>query len=231
MNRPVLSIVTGTRNRPTDLLRLLNSVDKHTNIPWEMVVSDASDRPIDSMGFPRNVRMLQERPRLGHARGFNRAFGEARGEWVIYLNDDCEVLKGYAQAAINFMKANPLIGLGALPYSNKGGPFLTNSNSFDGMIYANFGIIRRTIGDSIGWFDSDVVEMYGADNTLGYRVLLAGHGIAEIPNARILHHESPNSERGDLVFRQQQGDALKKKYLPRLAEMRAVYERCKLVTA
>lgn len=227
---PVLSLVTGTRNRETDFRRLVRSIEQNTTVDWELIVSDASDYPINETGLPWNVLTVPERPRLGHTKGFNRAFSIAAGEWVIYLNDDCEVLPGYADAAISFMQAHPEIGLGALSYSNKGGPFKVNSNSFDGMTYANFGIIRRTLGNSIGWFD-DVVEMYGADNTLGFRVLLAGFGIAEIQNARILHHESQNAERHNLAFRMQQGEALKAKYLPYLAQMRETYERTKLVSA
>lgn len=227
---PILSLVTGTRNRPQDLLRLVHSIEQHTPMSWELVVSDASDEPID-LALPSAVVVLPERPRQGCTRGYNRAFRHARGPWVIWLNDDCEVLPGYAENAIRFMEVNPRIGLGALPYSNKGGPFLTNSNSFDGMLYANFGIIRRELGEQIGWFD-EIVEHYGCDNSIGFRVLLAGLGIAEIPNARVIHYEHDDIHRHENL-RNQMADAnrLRAKYETLLPQMREVYERCRLVTA
>jgi GT2 family glycosyltransferase len=208
--------------------RLVDSIERNTSVEWELVVADASDTPMDESGLPENVIVIPERPRLGCTRGYNRAFQEAIGTWVIWLNDDCEVLPGYAEAAIQFMEANPSIGLGALPYSNKGRPFTTNSNSFDGMIYANFGIIRRELGDQIGWFD-EIVRMYGCDNSIGFRVLLHGLGIANVPYPSILHYETEDAHREDNLKGQiEDADRLKSKYEPLLPQMRAVYEKHRL---
>lgn len=230
--KPILSLITGTRNRPADFRRLVDSIEAYTNVNWELVCSDASDSQLDNEEVaaerPR-IRMIPERPRLGCTKGYNRAFQAARGTYCLWLNDDCEVTSGYAEAAISFMEANPRIGLGALPYSNRGGPFRVNE--YEGMVYANFGILRRSLGDQVGWFD-DLLTMYGNDNSLAFRVLLAGHGIAEIPGARIIHHEHDDQHRRDNQNgRQEEAEKLRAKYLPHLAEMREVYERCRLVTA
>lgn len=230
---PVLSLVTGTRNRQVSLNRLVISIQKHTPLDFELIISDASDEPISTDGFPLNVRVIPERPRRGCSSGYNIAFHYAVGEWCIWLNDDCEVTPGYATTAIQFMERNPEIGLGALYYSdpNHSG-FKINKCSF-GMTYANFGILKRSLGDNVGWFD-DEITMYGGDNSLTYRVLMAGKGIAGISDARIIHHSENDPERAvnnHMPFRIAQADYLKSKYLPYLAQMRATYERTKLVTA
>lgn len=233
-----LSLVTGTRERPESLRRLVSSIEENTAaVEWEVIIADVSDRAfeLNAVGSKAKglgaIHIFREWPPLGCSRGYNRAFAKASGEWVIWLNDDCEVLPGYAETAIKFMEENPRIGLGALPYSNKGGPFMVNANSFDGMIYANFGIIRRELGNQIGWFD-EVVKMYGCDNSIGFRVLLAGYGIAEVPGRFILHHEHPDPQRiENLKSQHQDADRLKAKYEPLLPQMRATYERCRLVTA
>lgn len=225
----MLSIVTGTRNRPDSLRLLLSSIERCTPMPYEVIVADASDTPVESPSL--HVRVIPERPRLGFSRGMNVACREARGAWTIILNDDCEVLSGYAEEAVSFMKTNSQIGIGALPYSNKGGPFGVNANAFDKLVYPNFPIISTEIGNRIGWHDEDIT-MYGADNSLGFRVLLAGLGIAEIPKARILHHEVHDAMRVENLRGQQEDAAkLRAKYEPLLPEMREVYERCRLVTA
>lgn len=210
---PTLSIVTGTRNRPRQLLRLCNSIAAHTVVDWELIIADASDEPLDTLGFPSNVRVLPERPRLGCSRAYNRAFSHARGEWVIWLNDDCEVMPGYDTAAIAFMEAHPQIGLGALHYSENDGPF--HVNSAWGCIYPNFGIISRELGNKVGWFDDECVVMYGCDNTLALRVLLADKGIADIPNARVLHHSEQDAERREnQKNRLADNQRLQAKYMP-----------------
>ncbi|HTK88439.1 MAG TPA: glycosyltransferase [Nitrospiraceae bacterium] len=203
-----LSLVTGTRNRPTDFKRLLDSIDSYTPVSWELVVGDASDEPLEC-GHP-NVRILPERPRLGCVKGYNRAFKACLGEWVLYLNDDAEVCRDYATAAIAFMEAHPQIGLGALHYSHLGDPF--HVNSAWGAIYANFGIIRRTLGNYVSWFDEDL-EMYGNDNSLTFRVLLAGYGVADIPSARLLHHCTDDVHREENQrSRRRDNEILRKKY-------------------
>src|SRR5262245_28480830 len=113
---PTLSLVTGAFNRPDALWRLINSIVKRTLQPWELIVADASkdDYPYP---YPHNVRFLREVPRLGHVKGYNRAFRETQSEYVIWLGDDVEVMPGYDWAATAFMSTHPEIGLGALYYA------------------------------------------------------------------------------------------------------------------
>lgn len=234
-----LSLVTGTRNRPFDFRRLVDSIERHTPMDWELIVSDASDSPIEhetvatAETWPK-IRVLPERPRLGCTVGYNRAFRETSGDWVIWLNDDCEVESGYATAAIRFMQDHSEIGLGALYYADRAtGESYHVNHCHWGMLYANFGVVSRELGNQVGWFD-DELTMYGNDNSLTYRVLLVGKGIAGIPEARVLHHSTQDESRREnnhYDFRQQQADLLRAKYGPHLPAMRAVYERYRMVAA
>lgn len=185
MSHPLLSLVTGHVNRHRSLVRLIQSIREHTSVSWELVISDASDECYQT-NDPR-ILVIEEKPRLSNTQGYNRAFHRAKGQWIIYLNDDAEVTQGYDVEAIRFMKDHPFIGLGALHYSEPPDiPFHVNS-AWGPAIYANFGIINKAVGSLVGWFDTDL-HMYGNDNSLTFRVLLAGYGVADIPNARIIHH-------------------------------------------
>jgi GT2 family glycosyltransferase len=221
----ILSIVTGTRNRPQDFARLMVSIEAHTSVDHEVIVADASEDPLYTDDLAENVVVLRERPPLGYSRGYNAAFRRARGTWVIWLNDDVEVLPGYADAAIHFMETHSAIGLGALYYREGFRDFAVHS--YFGMLYANFGILEWNFGDAIGWFDEDL-PMYGTDNALAFKVLLAGKGIAAIPQARIIHyatqdiHRRENSEPGK---RLQDAETLITKYGPLMTEMREVNAR------
>lgn len=187
---PKLSIVTGALDRQESLGRLISSIESRAAVDWELVVSDASAVPYVSTD--KRVRILHEKPRLGCTGGYNRAFRSCLGEWVLWVNDDVEVLSGFDQNAIEFMEAHPEIGLGALHYSEDGGDF--HVNSAWGAIYANFGILRRELGEQVGWMDEDL-EMYGCDNSLTFRVLLSEKGVADIPDARVIHHSVKDAHR------------------------------------
>lgn len=225
MHSPVLSVVVGTRNREESLQRFVRSVIAHTSCSFEIVISDASDVPVNLVGYDANIRVIPERPRLGCTRGFNVAFSNANGIWVIWGNDDCEVVPGYDTAAIRFMESHPEIGLGALYYQEGGRAFQVNAY-FD-MVYANFGILSRELGNQVGWFDSDF-PMYGSDNSLAFRVLLAGKGVAGISDARIIHHatlDRHREENNDIQKRIRDAESLVAKYGARMTEMQETYRR------
>lgn len=228
-----LSLITGLRNRPKPFAVLLDSIQRCTDIDWELIVGDASDVPItEQIEIPDNVTVLPERPRLGHTKGYNRCFEAAKGEWVIWLNDDAEVLPGYASTAIHFMQTNPQFGLGCLSYADDmtRETFHINSCSY-GLMYANFGVIRRELGNNICWFDESI-PMYGADNSLAYRVLLVGYGIGRVPGEHIIHHSKADAVRfennNNRIF---ECLTLLDKYGPKLEQMREVYDRARGVTA
>lgn len=225
---PLLSVVTGTVDRPQSFFRFVESVVRHTTVDWEMLVSDASAEPVTNLGLPERVRVISERPRLGHSKGYNQAFASSLGKYVIWGNDDAEVCPGYDTTAIAFMEAHPRVGLGALHYSEDGEGFRVNS-AF-GCVYANFGIIRRDLGNRIGWFD-ETVRMYGADNSLAFRVLLADYGVSDIPGARIIHHSVKDDIRVDNQrHRAADNQALQARYMPLRKEWTAAYLRHKVAT-
>lgn len=208
--KPLLSLVTGKVERDGPFQRLVASIVQNTTMPWELVVADASETPYVP-DLP-NIRVLHEKPRLTHSKGYNRAFRECLGEFVLWINDDAEVCKSYDTEAVHFMESNPGIGLGALHYSENGGPF--HVNEAWQTIYANFGIFRKSLGERVGYFDEEI-EMYGADNSLAFKILLQDCGIADIPTARIIHHSEKDTIRQDnQKNRQRDNKRLTEKYMP-----------------
>lgn len=219
----ILSLVTGTRNRPESFRRMLNSIIEHTTVQWELVVADASDAPITDV--PPNVVLIPERPPLGHVKGYNTAFRKARGEWCLWLNDDAEVCPGYDTEAIRFMEAWPNIGLGALHYSEPSNAIPFHVNSAFGCLYANFGIFQRSFGEFLGFFDEDLY-MYGADNAFAIATLMHGRGIMDIPNARIIHHAVKDAIRQDnQQYKAKDNRVLTQKYMPHRAKWLATYRK------
>lgn len=195
---PTISIVTGTWDRRASLLRLVRAVADRTDVPWELIIADCSEKPFrdsDFLAHGGRVRVLDDRPKTSMIEGYRRAFDACTGTWVLWLNDDAEPMPGYARAAITFMERYPQIGLGALYYSEGPPPNPWRVNSFRGSIYANFGILRRDLGAELGWFNCGAMRMYGSDNALAFKVLLAGFGVVGIPGAYVVHHAVPDRQK------------------------------------
>lgn len=223
---PKLSLVTGTINRPEGIAQLVRSIENHTQVDWELIISDASAVPYQSTN--QRIRVIHENPRLGHSRGYNAAFRQCAGEFLMWMNDDAEVCPGYDTESIAFMESHPRIGLGALHYSENGGPF--HVNEAWGCIYANFGIFKKSLGEKVGLFDESL-SMYGCDNSLAIRILLADYGIADIPKAKILHHSVNDPIRvANQIGRPRDNQILTDKYMPSRHQWLATFRRHRVET-
>lgn len=235
---PLLSLVTGTYNRPRSLQRLITSVRENSKVDWELLIADA-----DGKAFPWHMpssgiwvisdgaeRPFEPARPMGHTASYNRLFSLCQSPWVIWLNDDAEVEPGYDTNAIHFMEVHRSIGLGCLYYRERRGDVFTayHINRYRDTLYANFGILARSWGDKLGWFDSDF-PMYGADNSLAFRTLLAGKGIAGISNARVIHH----SEQDEVRVENQPSRAIasrlfQTKYGPHMDQMQRTFRKLAL---
>lgn len=223
---PLLSLITGKVERDKPFQRLVDSIVRYTSVDYELIVADASEVPYVSE-LP-NIKVIHEKPRLSHSKGYNAAFRAASGKWLLWLNDDSEVCPQYDVEAIGFMECHPRIGLGALHYSETGGPF--HVNSAWGCIYPNFGIFSKTLGEKVGYFDPDLT-MYGCDNSIALRILMADYGIADIPNARILHHsEKDQIRRDNQLNRARDNRIMQDKYMPLRKQWTAAYQRHRIPT-
>lgn len=114
----MLSILIVNWNTRDQLRACLQSIFKFPPIgTFETVVvdndsSDGSAAMVESE-FP-DVRLLTPGENAGYARGNNLAFAAAKGEWLLTLNPDTEVLPGTLERAVEVLSAHPTYGaLGA----------------------------------------------------------------------------------------------------------------------
>lgn len=232
MNAPVLSIVTGTRDRPESLAGLVASILRHTPMEFEVLIGDAGTMSLQPM--PDNFIVVPEVPRLGPSKGYNKLFSLAQGEYVCWLNDDVEVLPGWAENAIQFLEAHPQVGIAALYF--KDGYFPRDTfgiQSHWGMCYANFGLLRQETGERIagdaypigGWMDPRI-WFYGNDNSICLRSLRSGLGVVGVPDARIIHHRPRGRPMDPTAVKSRRADmaVLDREFRPFLPQLRRIYD-------
>ena len=199
---PLLSIVVGTRNRPAIYERFRHSVVTTATVPTVLVVGDASHPYRYAVGGHSGLvetRVLHESPPLGMLRGYNRCFRECRGEWVVWFNEDCQLLPGWDKAAIDYMTAHPEVGLGAVYFKDRheNGTYEDKFRVYEYprfVPHANFGVLRREFGNEIGWFDERLGWGYGSDSALGLTVIERGKAVARIPGCKCIHHRAWDAE-------------------------------------
>jgi len=101
---PAATVVVTTRDRPALLHRALESVAAQSWAPLEVILADDGEEPVDVHGLGDGLlffRVLRSHARLT-AGARNLAAGEARGNWLAFLDDDdrweSDHLAGLAEA-------------------------------------------------------------------------------------------------------------------------------------
>lgn len=206
---PLLSIVSGTMDRPDSYKLFIDSVVEHTHVPHEIIIADASQgenyvhEPPARPEMTRFVHIV-EKPRIGTLKGYNVAFRQSRARYTVWFNDDCEMLPGWDLRAVNFMEAHPEIGIGIVYFkdTHRGTlkPYYEYQTYFKVPV-PNFGVVRREVGEKIGWFDESLGNMYGCDTDLGMQTLVSGYGVAPIPGCKIIHHRVWDQQREENYMR------------------------------
>lgn len=95
--RPSLSVVICTKDRPADLARAIACVraSGEAGRTAEIVVVEEGDAPRPIPGV-RYVHLPREGRGFGYAR--NVALREAKGDLLLFLDDDCEAERGWVEA-------------------------------------------------------------------------------------------------------------------------------------
>jgi GT2 family glycosyltransferase len=218
MASPVVSIIVPTFRRPRELSCCLQSIERTVKLPHEVICAAvADDRPTLDLLGGAGVRTIVQPARGGAVQAMNLGFCAATGEYLIQINDDCELLPHSIANAVRFLEApaNRRIGQAAFFHDS---PVRRNVYSqiqvegvwyfvchVRGLCYANFGLARRSLYEQLNYLDERYF-MYGADPDFSLKVWHeAGLEVAPCPGA-LIHHRELNDERGAAERAQQHID-------------------------
>lgn len=111
-----VSVIIVNYNAGALLTEAVASVMRST-VPVEIIVSDNGS--IDdslrllkkTIGDAANVHIVENGANLGFAGGNNVVLGQARGDYLLFLNPDCLIEKDTIERLIGVFEANPQVGM------------------------------------------------------------------------------------------------------------------------
>ncbi|MGA7614908.1 MAG: glycosyltransferase family 2 protein [Thermoanaerobaculia bacterium] len=110
---PKVSVLIVTWNSAAWIGRCLGAVPAACgDVPWEVIVHDnaSSDETVDlARGFRDRVSVASDDANSGFAGGMNRALERARGEYVLFLNPDCELDPDSVRTLASYLDSEPAV--------------------------------------------------------------------------------------------------------------------------
>lgn len=111
---PLVSVIIVNWNAKVNLEECLDSVFKIAYSPFEVIVVDnaSSDGSVSLLErkFPK-VKVVKASNNLGFAQGNNLGYKKSRGEYLLFLNNDCIVTNNFLAELVTYLEKNPTVGI------------------------------------------------------------------------------------------------------------------------
>ena len=219
--QPVASIVIPVYNKVELTRACLESIARTpTGIEYEVIVVDdcSSDRTADFLAACSGIVALRNDVNAGFIDSCNRGADQARGEFVVFLNNDTTVTPGWLDALIEPFRNDADVGIvgarlvypdgrlqevGGIIFNDASGwnygrdekpdlphySFVSEADYVSGACLA----IRRSDFADLGGFDTRYRPAYYEDTDLCFQVRERGKKVIVQPAATIVHHEGATS--------------------------------------
>jgi GT2 family glycosyltransferase len=220
---PLVSVCVLMLTDPAMAMRCLEALS-HDNRPdgiESIVVANGTTATARAAIEARDdVVLVRSGTNLGFAGGNNLAVDIARGRYVLFLNDDSTVEKGYIDRLVATAESDPSIGAvggrilssdgsmqeaGSVLWSDgwathvgDGEPGDTTRFSYVrdvDYLSANGLLVRRTAWEAVGGFDEQYFPAYFEDTDLCMRLRQQGFRVVYEPRARLVHLEGQSTSR------------------------------------
>jgi GT2 family glycosyltransferase/glycosyltransferase involved in cell wall biosynthesis len=218
---PAVSIVIPVYNHFAHTRTCLESLAANPgSIGFEVIVVDDCSSDATPELLPRigGIRVLRNAQNLGFIGACNAGLAAARGDYVVFLNNDTAVQPGWLEALVSTFTSRPDCGLAGakLVYPDgrlqEAGGIVFNDGS--GWNYGRFGdpadaacnyvrevdycsgaaiMLRRDLLAELGGFDPLYAPAYYEDTDLAFRVRARGLKVYYQPAAVVVHFEGVSS--------------------------------------
>jgi GT2 family glycosyltransferase len=218
-----VSIIIPVFNHCRDTLACLESIARQTDRPaYEVIVVDdgSSDETPAMLAQVEGLVAVRNEQNLGFIGSCNRGAAAARGDYLVFLNNDTLVTPGWLDALAQTFRDIPGTGLAGakLVYPDgrlqeAGGVIWRDASGWnygkhDDADHPRYNFARevdycsgaclmvpRALFEQLGGFDTVYRPAYYEDTDLAFKVRHAGHKVVYQPLAKVVHLEGLTSGR------------------------------------
>ncbi len=218
---PVVSIIIPVYGQMDYTHRCLTSIGAHPiRTSYEVIVVDdcSPDATQEMLNRVTGVRMVTNEQNLGFNKSCNAGARAARGQYVLFLNNDTQVMPGWLDELVDTFAAHPEAGLvgsklvypngtlqeagcivwqdgSAWNYGRNGDPNHPEFNYLREVDYCSGAsiMVPRDLFQDLGGFDLLFAPAYCEDSDLAFRIRALGRTVLYQPCSTVVHYEGISS--------------------------------------
>jgi GT2 family glycosyltransferase len=195
-------ILLATCNRVEMLRAVVESIERGTKTPYELIVIDggSTDGTIEYITTHPRITPVLQGELLGTARSYNRVWRHVASKYSCWLSDDTDVVVGSLDTAIAILESDAAIGMVGLKMRDTRGPGrhepYRGGLSEYGILNCNHGVLRTELAQRVGFFN-EAYRSYMIDPDLTASILCTGARVVMTREVAILHHREWAEREGD----------------------------------
>ena len=213
----LVSIIVINFNGVKFLQNCLDSVFAETEKPFEVVLVDngSTDKSIEfikkNFGNEGKLRLIILPKNVGAAKARNIGVQKSLGRYILILDNDTKIKKGWFDEIVSFIQKHPKLGLAQPKLLTMG----TDRFNYAGDLISPFGFLierargvkdygqfdkvekifglniasaffRKEVFEKLGGFDEDYY-LYWEETDLAWRAWLAGYEVLFVPSVTVWH--------------------------------------------
>lgn len=212
---PIVSVMIPVYNQFAYTYHCLEHIKRYeTDIPYEIIIGDdcSTDMTKELEKIVKGIKVIHNETNRQYLDNCNQMGREAKGKYLILLNNDTQVQKGWMESLVSLMEEDGTIGLAGskMIYPNglaqeaggivwRDGSILQFGNGrqpdedelniqreADYISGASI-IIRKELWNDIGGFDRQFAPAYYEDVDLAFQVRERGYKVVYQPESELIH--------------------------------------------
>lgn len=218
---PLVSIIIPVYNQFRYTYACLAAIREHTDLDsYEILLADdcSTDATMRITEIVSGIRVIRTKTQSYFLKNCNHASAYARGSYLLFLNNDTQVQKGWLSPLVNLMEREPDAGIvgscliypdgrlqeaggivwrdgSAWNYGNGKNPAMPEYRYVKEADYISGAsiLVRRSVWEALGGFDERFAPAYCEDSDLAFSVRQLGYRVLYQPASLVVHFEGTSN--------------------------------------